>query len=368
MINNVFRALALLILNIVSLSAISQSFDVTGQIKDLQSGDPIEDVTVYINGTARGTTTDQSGYFTLHSVSLTSELILSHVSYQLESILLQDSTALENMSYTLQKRVIKLQEVTVISESLKTKHMERFKTWFLGMNYMEEQAKILNDSVLIFNILGNNQFSVDATEAIQVHLPLAGYILNVDLVHFRLIYKEEFEGYHCSILGYYYFNPIEAKSRRERRNMARTRVRSFYNSAMHFCRSLYQNKLAENGYTLQNACQPKEENANSKDYRFDIKAEYITDDYGNKHLMLTHSACNNFLITYHENNRKRPVDLSYLDSERSIRKFSGLSFLSDTVHILPSGRVPENSILFSNLIGQKGVAYMLPEDYIPSMQ
>jgi hypothetical protein len=150
--------------------------------------------------------------------------------------------------------------------------------------------------------------------------------------------------------------------------MARARVENYYNSYMHFCRSLYHNQLAGNGYKFENACPSKKESAYSKDYRYDIKAAYVTDSYGNKQLMLTHSSCNNFLITYHENIRRQPVDLTYLNTERSNFFYSNLRFLADTVRIHKSGRIPENTILFGGSIGEKGIAYMLPDDYIPSMQ
>ncbi len=150
--------------------------------------------------------------------------------------------------------------------------------------------------------------------------------------------------------------------------MARARIRNFYNSGMHFCQSLYLKQLAENGYIFESRCPSETEKTNSTDYRYNINYEYITDIYGNRQLMLIGSSCNDFLITYHENFRKRPVDLTYLETTRTTRKYSGLSFLTDTVHILPSGRIPGNTVLFSGSIGEKGIAYLLPEDYISSMQ
>ena len=366
--NSVSRAAILLILNIVSIHSIAQGFQIDGLITDQQSGNPIPFVTVYINGTTRGNITNQQGQFVLHDITLPCELILSHVSYQLKSIPLQDSTQLENVSYTLLKRVIQLKEVTVVRNLVKTDYMERFKNWFLGVNYRDERAEILNDSVLIFHVLENEQFTVEAMEPLKVLLPRAGYVLNVDLAHFRLLYKEELEGYHCSILGYYYFDSFEPRSRRHQRKMARARVRNFYNTGMHFCQSLYQNQLAENGYIFKINCPSEKENVDSADYRYDINYKYITDDYGNRQMMLINSSCNDFLITYHENFRKRPVDLTYLETARTTRKFSGLSFLSYTIHILPSGRIPGNTVLFSGAIGKKGIAYLLPVDYIPSMQ
>ena len=364
----VLRAAFLLILNILTANLIAQGFQIEGQITDQDSGNPIPFATVYINGTTRGTSTNQMGQFILEEISLPCVLILSHVSYQLKSIPLQDSTRLEGLNYTLQKRIVNLEEATVFRDSVKTDYMERFKFWFLGANYQEENAAILNDSILVFKVYENDQFSVDAGEAIQVYLPRAGYVLKVNLVHFQLFYKEDLSAYHCSILGYFYFDAMDPRSKRERRKMARARVQNYYNSAMHFCRSLYHNQLAENGYLFENMCPIEEGSSYSKDYRYNIKAEYTDDGYGNKQLKLINSSCNDFLISYHANLSKRPVDLSYRSSDRSVRKYSGFSFLADTVHILPSGRIPENSVLFSGSIGEKGIAYILPEDYIPSMR
>jgi len=365
---NASRFFLLLILNALSVHSFSQTFDLKGLVRDHETGLPIEDVTVYINGTTKGSITDHSGQFRLAGINLPCELILSHVSYQLQNIAIQDSSKLENLNFTLQKRIFKLEEATVFSATLRTQYLEQFKRWFLGVNYTEQEAEILNDSVLAFNMYDSAQFSVDANGPILVHLPLTGYTLKVDLVHFHLLYKEELEAFHCSILGYYYFDPMDPRSRREGRNMARARVRNFYNSSMHFCRSLYYNQLAENGFVFENACPPEKETAYSKDYRYDIKAEYINDEVGNKLLMLTHSSCNDFQIVYHENARHRPVDLTYLNNERSTFIYSKLSFLADTIHFYKSGRIPENTILFGGSIGKKGIAYMLPEDYIPSMQ
>jgi hypothetical protein len=346
----------------------AQEHELTGQVVDQESGLPIEDVTVYMNGTTTGTTTDQNGRFSLKDFNLPCELILSHVSYQIQQKHLQDPGKLSNLSFTLEKRFVRLEEATVVTTSTRTVYLEYFKSWFLGENYKEQKAEILNDSILVFSIYDSLQFSVDATAPIVVNLPITGYILKVDLLHFHLLYKEELEAYHCSILGYYLFNPLEPGSRREQRKIARARVNNFYNSSMHFCRSLYHSQLAGNGYVFENACPPRKENAYSKDYRFDIKAEYSTDTYGNEQLVLTHSSCKNFLITYHENARKRPVDLTYLNTERSTFHYSNLSFLADTVRILKTGRIPENTLIFGGSIGEKRIAYMLPDNYIPSMQ
>jgi hypothetical protein len=137
---------------------------------------------------------------------------------------------------------------------------------------------------------------------------------------------------------------------------------------MHFCKSLYHNQLLENGYTFRRACTPEARPGEAGTTLPDFIATYEKDPFGNSRLMLTRFACRDFQIRYSYKGRNRPADLTYLDSNPQRIYLSGLTFLKDTVHIYPSGRVADNSMLFSGKIGDKGVAYMLPEDYIPSMQ
>ena len=44
--------------------------------------------------------------------------------------------------------------------------------------------------------------------------------------------------------------PIEIKSRRKANQNKKNRLKAYYNSNLHFCRSLYEQKLSENGYVL----------------------------------------------------------------------------------------------------------------------
>ena len=362
----IVSGVVLFFLVIPSFALFSQGYTVEGKVTDLESGLPVPMATVYVNGTTRGTITGPDGDFSLEHVILPCELILSHVSYELINVPLRDTSHLKDLDFKMEPRVIRLQEATIIRPNLREEYLRHFRFLFLGQDYEKSGARILNDSVLIIRMRENEQFSVEANGPIMIYLPETGYMLTMDLVRFDLDYSEELEGYHCSILGYYYFEPMETGSRKERRLLARRRAETYYNSSMHFCRSLYHNQLMENGYLFKRACDPElEEGINPAEVP-DFIATYGPDDFGNQRLLLTRFACSDFNILFYYNSRNRPVDLTYLQSYRAKR--SGLSFLKDSVYIYPSGRIPENSILFSGYIGKKGVASMLPRDYIPSMQ
>jgi hypothetical protein len=139
-----------LVLLSIAPSVLSQIHKLTGRVSDQETGLPIEDLTVYINGTTTGTTTDPSGKFSLEFNNLPCELILSHVSYQLQQIELHDPDALSGLNFSLAKRIINLEEATVFTSTLRSQYLESFKSWFLGLNYEEQEAEILNDSILVF--------------------------------------------------------------------------------------------------------------------------------------------------------------------------------------------------------------------------
>lgn len=72
--NSVSKAVFFLIINLLTANIFAQGLQIEGQISDQGSGNPIPFATVYINGTTRGTTTDQMGQFFLKEISLPCEL------------------------------------------------------------------------------------------------------------------------------------------------------------------------------------------------------------------------------------------------------------------------------------------------------
>ncbi len=360
----------LIILFWTTLPSFSQGREASGKVVDQESGEGVSYATIYVNGTTIGTSSNLEGLFRISRISLPCELIVSHVSYELQALYIEDTTQLSGINFELTKRILAINELTVIADSARKDYLALFKDWFLGLNHIELGADILNDSALHFIPLANDQFEAYASQPLEVELPATGYRLKVDLVHFKLLEREEIGAYHCSILGYFYFEEILADSRRKQRGIYRKRVESYYNSRLHFCRSLYNNKLQENGYLFSRVCfeEVEEEDDLNSLRKIDFSQLYLKEETGNTVLILSDFRCPDFRISYYHRAGNKPVDLKHHYGHPSNLSASGLRFLKDTVRIYPSGRIPENSILFGGGIGDKGVATLLPEDYIPSMQ
>lgn len=363
----VLHTFFLLSLALLQTSLYSQGYRISGTVSDRENGEPIPFLTVYVNGTTTGTITDQAGHYELNGIMLPCDLVFSHISYALHLITIRDTVNLSDFNVHLSRKVFPLKEATVIHNSLREKYMERFRGWFLGPDYAEVNAEILNESALIFIALEEDQFEAYANEPLEIHLPETGYKLKTDLVHFKLKKKEELGSYQCSILGYFFFEEEQADSRRQYKQYLRKRGDTYYNTRWHFCRSLYDNKLEENGYLFNRNCLDEAEKEQGEFHKPDYTFWYEGEASG-KILYMTNFTCPTFEVLYYHKSGNKPADLNYLYPHPSNMVRSGLLFLQDTIRIFPSGRVAENSILFDRVIGNKGVAWMLPDDYIPSMQ
>lgn len=350
------------------LVAFSQVHVVTGSILAAGSSNPISEATIYISGTSKGTISDHLGQFKLSGVSLPGELVISHVGYKLQSYPLADPSILDALIFSLEPAVYELEAATVTGEDLRNQYLKDFKKWFLGQNYKTLDADILNDSILIFNILENGQFDVSANGPVQVTLPRIGYEVQVDLFKFGVRFNSELNSHQCSFLGHYYFVPVEVRSRRKAHQIERKRAIQYYGSRKHFCRSWYHNALAENGYHMYGSwnCSPKTTTAG--DTIPDYIQTYGKDPFGNPLLRVTDFRCGEHRIVYYSVGVNRPAERTSKDFHYSSFTMSPMWLVNDTIKIYPSGRVPENCLLFGGAIGNQGVASMLPEDYIPSMQ
>ena len=74
-----FSAICLILLSILEVNA--QTITVQGTVTDAETGDPLEFVTVIIEGTHIGTTTSSDGTFELNLRSANDVLVFSFVGY-----------------------------------------------------------------------------------------------------------------------------------------------------------------------------------------------------------------------------------------------------------------------------------------------
>lgn len=122
----------------------------SGFVLDKENHNPVTDATVYINGTTIGTSSGKDGSFSLNNVSLPCQLMVSRVGYDLKMLNI-DNLPAEQLTILLKLKTVQLSEVKVTGLNTRSQTVEKFRKLFLGTDSWGQKAKLMNDSVLVFN-------------------------------------------------------------------------------------------------------------------------------------------------------------------------------------------------------------------------
>ena len=390
--------------------------NLTGVVLNKKTQQPIEYVTVYINGSTQGTITDSRGFFEFESLTLPCQLVVSHVSFITKSITVTSENP-EQLEILLIPKKVDLSVLEVEDDNLRLANLRRFTADFLGSDYWGVKAKLINDEVLTFRteyypkefditeanrqmyktyyedqdvewsadstvvaVQTKSKFSVSADEPLIVDLPLLGYEVHVNLIDFTVYHQL---GNMSTYLAYYYFKPYAEVSRRKSRRYSKNRKEVYYNSSQHFCRSLFANELAENGYVLLERLRADTMDA-SQDVnlvkpimssRFSSQGDDFLyrkldgflpmDSVGVDEKQIVGFENRDYIILYYHNADGSPRDLRN-KKKWSIFSQSKIHFASDTCLISRNGIVSDYSVMFGGEMSTKQVGALLPDDYQPN--
>jgi hypothetical protein len=343
-----------------------------GTITDSKTNLPVEFATVYINGTTKGTISDKNGNFTLDKLIIPCQVVVSHISYIPIVFPLDDSLNL-NRGIKLNPRIIELGQVSVKEQNLRKENIKQFYDEFFGTDVWGRNAKLENENDLIFKteyfdendsdaeLIGKQKsFIVESKAPLKITLPLLGYDLQFDLIRFSKSFNSGVKGYEIHILGYFFYKPFERDSRIKANKYSRNRLDVYYNSAQHFCRSLYNKKLRENGYLVFEFRENRNPNGLwiRKEFKLDSCLVYNGDEAN-----VTGLKNRNFYLNYYYNHRGYPLNLN--NRNDGDKKMSEIYFLHNECIIRKDGTRPGESITFGGSIALKRIGSYLPGDYYP---
>ena len=362
---------------------------ISGRITDINTRQPIEYATVYISGTSNGTISDTAGYFHLDRIKAPCQLVVSHISYNLATYLI-DNQEEKLFNIQLTPKEIVINPINVMELNLRESIMKQFHDLFLGSDVWGKNAEILNPEVLRFkreyiqdeisvrdkriiqkmeplflNLRWTSdstasyqkpvKLEVDATGPIQIELPLLGYKLTVNLVNFNW---EANVG--TSFLGYYYFQALSYESKRDSIRINGNRKKAYVHSSMHFGHSLFKNQLAENGYEILE----KEFDNSMEKPKWEVVALDSFLCFKENHVEIIGLKEKNLRIVYYQKEKHKPMNLNTKNQNHEKLFYYKLKLLKDTCIIRSDGSIPDNSIQFGPAIGGKRVGAFLPDDFI----
>ena len=183
-----FLLLGLLPTDVFAQQTRAGTVTLVGTVTDAETGEPLENVNVFIAGSQLGTATDASGRYRLERVPLGAQrLFVSRVGYNAEARNLNLREAgIELLDFELQEAAVELDETVVTAERDDDwlERLQRFKRLFIGETPNAEQTELLNPEVLDFSQSLTN-FRAFADEPLELENRALGYRLTYFLEDFE---------------------------------------------------------------------------------------------------------------------------------------------------------------------------------------
>ncbi|MBI4811657.1 MAG: carboxypeptidase-like regulatory domain-containing protein [Ignavibacteriales bacterium] len=208
---------------------------VTGKISDVETGELLENVNVFLSFTTIGTSTVKDGGFKLANIPIgVFDLVISRVGYERHVITLQivqpDSFHYE---LKLKPQLLQTDEVEVIAESPEDwkENLERFIKTFIGETDNAQHCKILNPEVLNLYFDEKTDTLVASSDSIlYIDNYALGYRIHFILVQFIWDVNKD-AGYY---LIYPLFEELKPHTPKERSEWQQNREKTYKGSLKHF--------------------------------------------------------------------------------------------------------------------------------------
>ena len=222
---------------------------VGGRVVDAGTGSPLSSISVYLNNTSMGTTTNENGEFRLdHIPPAKYTLIVSGVSFKTFSKIIDTRGAIPDMTIRLSSLAELLKGATV-----KAPDPAGWEQWgklftqlFVGTSPLAEECRIVNPEVIRFRKNDDNSLTVYADKPILLHNAGLGYDIRYTLQDFSYDLSSGMLFYS----GYALFNDLSLIHSRRAAEWRKARQDVYQGSFLHFKRSLFANNLDAQGFEM----------------------------------------------------------------------------------------------------------------------
>lgn len=233
-----------------SFVAKAQINTLTGIITDSANGKPMAGVSIFLNGTSRGTVSRNDGSFVLQFPPGRYQLIVSAIGYATYTTEINSHHLPASLKIALHTAADELAEITV-EPYLKdgwARYGKTFLQYFIGTTENASSCKIKNKDVLRFHFyLKSNKLSVTAVEPLLIENKALGYQLEYRLESFVCNFADHI----VSWSGYPLFHNMTPQDDAQKQKWSNNRQLAYMGSMMHFMRSLYNNRVHEEGFLVK---------------------------------------------------------------------------------------------------------------------
>jgi len=229
------------------LSAQAQQV-VTGRITDAEDGMPVPGASIFIANTTVGTTSGESGNYSLTVPGTGSfEIVVSHVGYQ--SVFHKIDTPKDFHQYNVELETNEMQEVTITAlKNYRRRDVDLFWEKILGEKPSKRGMEVLNPEKVYYYLNSDNVLKVTCKEPIEIVNHQTGYHIRYILQSFEHNYRNNETMYY----GMPHFEELIPRDSRQNTRWEKKRQEVYSVSITHFIRSLYRKQIHEEGFLLIN--------------------------------------------------------------------------------------------------------------------
>jgi hypothetical protein len=213
---------------------------ITGKVmNDIEK--PIANVNVYLDGTKTGTVSATDGSFSLNLPSANNNsLVFQKDDY--ETFTINTSEVLGKTLKVVLVKAKEIEEVRIVpfTEAAYKNYINFFLDSFIG--YDRENVRIKNQRSLKFSYDKENKIlKVKAPQTLIIENKNLGYTIDYNLVEFSANFDENTTRF----MGTSFFRETKSSDK-----VKLNRMNAYDGSQVHFFRSIYENKVADNGYIV----------------------------------------------------------------------------------------------------------------------
>lgn len=241
---------AILFLLLLTYSGFSQR-TIKGRVVNQTTGAPVPGSSVFIANTSKGTVSNSAGTFELSDIPPGKhELVISSIGYETNVFSFHDGQLPLQLKIELSIKIKELENVTVepsVEEGW-DKWGSVFIDNFVGKTANARQCRIKNEKAIRFRYYKKSKRLIAyCDEPVLLENKALGYTNNYQLEDFEMNFDEKT----IFFLGYSFFEPITTGGKGRQEKWEKKREEAYYGSIIHFMRSVYADRLLEEGFEVR---------------------------------------------------------------------------------------------------------------------
>ncbi len=252
-----FRKAIVFFLLLLPVVLYGQSITISGRLISKQSGGAIVGASVFLSNSSFGTSSNANGAFILNRLRPGQyTLVVSAIGYAEYNKVIMVNGDIADLTITMEPKTVVLREIVISGNSSAdwNRNYELFKKDFIGTDDNARQCVVINPKVLDLSYRKSKQIlTASSGEFLIVENKALGYRVKFLLKGFT---SDKIEGT-ISYQGSRLFEELPGNAAQKKKWQAK-RDAAYYGSAMHFFRSLYQNKLNEEGFEMRQYARVKD--------------------------------------------------------------------------------------------------------------